>query len=170
MTRLAGSPFCDGSVALLAGPTFLHINTRSRRDDQSMREHCCHCKASSWLGQRGQLCSHINARKSFLHINGTLPSEVLLYILSGGTDKAFFLLYSPLLSFPFEMRKHFESWVKFGRCLLPSFFQFCTLLLHCNLSLPLLYFFGREISLGFSLQCWSNDRIHPFLSEYLVTS
>ena len=27
VTRLAGSPFCDGRVALLAGPTFLHINT-----------------------------------------------------------------------------------------------------------------------------------------------
>ena len=68
VTRLAGSAFCDGRVTLLAGRTLLHINTltrlagstRSRRDD--MREHCCHCKASSWLGQRGQLFSHINAR------------------------------------------------------------------------------------------------------------
>ena len=55
MTRLAGSPFFDGRVTLLAGPTFLHINTLarlagstpSRRDNQSMRERC-------WLGQRGQ--------------------------------------------------------------------------------------------------------------------
>ena len=49
VTRLAGSPFCDGRVTLLAGPTFLHINTLarlagstpSRRDNQSMRELCC---------------------------------------------------------------------------------------------------------------------------------
>ena len=27
VTRLAGSPFCDGRVTLLAGPTFPHINT-----------------------------------------------------------------------------------------------------------------------------------------------
>ena len=60
VTRLAGSPFFDGRVTLLAGPTFLHINTLarpagptflhintlarpagsnpSRRDNQSMRE------------------------------------------------------------------------------------------------------------------------------------
>ena len=70
VTRLAGLPFCDGRVTLLAGPTFLHINTlarlagstRLRRDDQSMRELCCHWKVSSWLGQRGQHFSHINAR------------------------------------------------------------------------------------------------------------
>ena len=70
VTRLAGLPFWDGRVTLLAGPTFLHINTlarlagstRSRRDDQSMRELCCYWKVSSWLGQRGQLFSHINAR------------------------------------------------------------------------------------------------------------
>ena len=63
VTRLAGSPFCDGRVTLLGGPTFLHINTLarlagstpSRRDNQSMRKRCC-------LGQRGQLFSHINAR------------------------------------------------------------------------------------------------------------
>ena len=69
VTRLAGLPFCGGRVTLLAGPTFLHINTlarlagstRSRRDDQSMRELCCYWKVSSWLGQRGQLFSHINA-------------------------------------------------------------------------------------------------------------
>ena len=55
VTRLAGSPFFDGRVTLLAGPTFLHINTLacpagstpSRRVNQSMRERC-------WLGQRGQ--------------------------------------------------------------------------------------------------------------------
>ena len=47
VTRLAGSPSFVGRVTLLAGPTFLRINTlahpagptRSRRDDQSMREH-----------------------------------------------------------------------------------------------------------------------------------
>ena len=63
VTCLAGSPFLDGRVTLLAGPTFLHIktlarpagSTPSRRNNQSMRE-CC------WLGQRGQLFSHINAR------------------------------------------------------------------------------------------------------------
>ena len=63
VTCLAGSPFFDGTVTLLAGPTFLHINTLarlagstpSRRDNQSMREPCL-------LRQRGQLFSHINAR------------------------------------------------------------------------------------------------------------
>ena len=63
VTLLAGSPFFDGRVTLLAGPTFLHINTlaraagstSSKRNNQSMRE-CC------WLGQRGQLFSHVNAR------------------------------------------------------------------------------------------------------------
>ena len=30
VTRLAGSPFFDGRVTLLAGPTFLHINTSAR--------------------------------------------------------------------------------------------------------------------------------------------
>ena len=30
VTRLAGSSFCDGRVTLLAGPTFLHINTLVR--------------------------------------------------------------------------------------------------------------------------------------------
>ena len=67
VTRLAGSPFFNGRVTLLAGPTFLHMNTLarpagstpSRRDNQSMRERC-------WLGQRGQLLSHINARWSWL--------------------------------------------------------------------------------------------------------
>ena len=29
-TRLAGSPFCDGRVTLLTGPTFLHVNTLAR--------------------------------------------------------------------------------------------------------------------------------------------
>ena len=56
MTRLTGSPFCEGRVTLPADPTFLHTNTLarpagstwSRRDNQSVREHC-------WLGQRGQL-------------------------------------------------------------------------------------------------------------------
>ena len=51
-----GSIFCDGRVAFLIGPTFLHINTfahqagstRWRRDNQSMRERCS-------LGQPGQL-------------------------------------------------------------------------------------------------------------------
>ena len=59
----AGSPFFEGRVTLLAGSTFLHINTLarpagstpSRRDNQSMHERC-------WLWQRGQLFSHINAR------------------------------------------------------------------------------------------------------------
>ena len=52
-----------GSVIPLAGPAFLHINalarpagsTRSRRENQSMRQW-------SWLGQRGQIFSHINVR------------------------------------------------------------------------------------------------------------
>ena len=63
MTSLAGSPPFDSRVPFLAEPTFLYINTsarppgssRSRRDDQSMRERCCHWKDSSWLGQRCQL-------------------------------------------------------------------------------------------------------------------
>ena len=60
VTRLGKSPFFDGRVTLLAGPTFLHINTLarpagstpSRRDNQNMHERY-------WLGQRGQLFSHI---------------------------------------------------------------------------------------------------------------
>ena len=55
------SSFFDGRVTLQDGPTFLLINilarpvgsTRSRRDNQSMRERCC-------LGRRGQICSLIN--------------------------------------------------------------------------------------------------------------
>ena len=55
--RLAtGSPIFGGRVTFPAEPTFLHTNTlarvagltRSRRDIQSMREHC-------WLGQRDQV-------------------------------------------------------------------------------------------------------------------
>ena len=50
VTRLAGSPSFDGRVTLLAGPNFLHMSTlarpagstRPRRDDQSMRGHCCY--------------------------------------------------------------------------------------------------------------------------------
>ena len=60
VTRLAGSSFFDGRVTLLAGPTFLHINTLARlagstpprRHNQIMRERC-------WLWQRGQLFSII---------------------------------------------------------------------------------------------------------------
>ena len=57
MTRLAaGLPFCEGRVILPADPTFLHTNTLARpagstwskRDNQSMCEHC-------WLWQKGQL-------------------------------------------------------------------------------------------------------------------
>ena len=52
--KKVGSAF-DCRVTLLAGQTFLHINTLartagstlSRRDNQSMHERC-------WLGQRGQ--------------------------------------------------------------------------------------------------------------------
>ena len=60
VTRLAGSPFFDGRVTLLAGPTFLHTlarpagSTPSRRDNQSMRER-------SWLGQRGNLVPRTRA-------------------------------------------------------------------------------------------------------------
>ena len=35
VTRLAGSPFFDGKVTLLAGPTFLHINTLARLAGQT---------------------------------------------------------------------------------------------------------------------------------------
>ena len=70
VTCKAGSSSFDGRVTLLAGPTFLHINTlappagsaRSRRDDQSMPKHCLHWKTSSWLGKKGQVFSHVNAR------------------------------------------------------------------------------------------------------------
>ena len=57
VTRQAtGSPFCEGRFTLLANPKFLLTNTltrpagstQSRRNSQSMCEHC-------WLGQRGQL-------------------------------------------------------------------------------------------------------------------
>ena len=55
-------------VTLLARQTFLHLNTlarlagstRPRWDDQSMRENCS-WKASTWIGPKGQLLSHINA-------------------------------------------------------------------------------------------------------------
>ena len=58
MTRLSGSPSFNDRVTLLAWPTFLHINTlarpfgstRSRRDDQCMREHCSHWKATKAKG------------------------------------------------------------------------------------------------------------------------
>ena len=62
MTRLIGSPFCGGKVTLLAGLTFLHINTMA------------HPATSTWSGpenqyvrqrfrhrQRGQLFSPIDA-------------------------------------------------------------------------------------------------------------
>ena len=63
MTRLSGSPFCNGRVTLLIGLTFLHINTmahpavstQSRPDNQSMRQSFCH-------RQRGQLFASIDAR------------------------------------------------------------------------------------------------------------
>ena len=59
---------------LLAAPTFLHINTmacpagstRSRRDNQSMRER-------RWLGQRG-LCHYKRLLKSFPSLPGKLFS------------------------------------------------------------------------------------------------
>ena len=38
VTRLAGSPFCDGRVTLLAGPTFLHINTLARSAGRTSRK------------------------------------------------------------------------------------------------------------------------------------
>ena len=57
VTRQAAcSPFCEGRVTVLADLAFLLTNTltrpagstQSRRNNQSMCEHC-------WLGQRGQL-------------------------------------------------------------------------------------------------------------------
>ena len=39
VTRLAGSPFYDGRVTLLAGPTFLHINTLARLAKARQSEH-----------------------------------------------------------------------------------------------------------------------------------
>ena len=38
VTRLAGLPFCVGRVTLLAGPTFLHINTGSPSRVNSVKE------------------------------------------------------------------------------------------------------------------------------------
>ena len=92
-----GSPFIDGRVILLAGLTFLHVNTLAhpagstwlRRDNQSMPE-CC------WPGQGGQLFSHINAAKvglagrltlfpgtTFLYINGALACVQSSPIIEG---------------------------------------------------------------------------------------
>ena len=65
--KAAGSPFFDRRVTLLAGPTFLHINflahparsTRSRRDNQSMRERF-------WQGNGVNFFSHISTRLRLL--------------------------------------------------------------------------------------------------------
>ena len=43
VTRLAGSPFCDGRVTLLAGPTFLHINTLARSAGTTPRKLSVFC-------------------------------------------------------------------------------------------------------------------------------
>ena len=40
----AGAPFCKGSVTLLAGPTFLHINTLARVNSVNER-HLAHAQA-----------------------------------------------------------------------------------------------------------------------------
>lgn len=40
----AGTPFCKGSVTLLAGPTFLHINTLARVNSVKER-HLAHAQA-----------------------------------------------------------------------------------------------------------------------------
>ena len=61
--KAAGSPFFDSRVTFLAGPASLHKNflaqptrsTRSRRDNQSMRERF-------WQGNGVNLFSHISAR------------------------------------------------------------------------------------------------------------
>ena len=71
VTCLAGSPFFDGRVTLLAGPTFLHMNTfarlagstPSRRDNQSMRKHC-------WFGQRGQFFFSYKRSLKFTRLGG----------------------------------------------------------------------------------------------------
>ena len=86
MTRLAGSPFCEGRVTLLAEPPFLYTNTlacpagstRSRWDNQSMCEHY-------WLGKgvnhffrwlRGRVTVFFGT--TFLHMNGTQRDEIKL--------------------------------------------------------------------------------------------
>lgn len=68
VTRIAGSPFCDGMLTFLARPIFLHINTfvhsavstRSRGDIRA----CANTAVSSWLEKWAQLFSHISARLS----------------------------------------------------------------------------------------------------------
>ena len=87
VTRLAaGSPFCEGRVTVLADPAFLLTNTLtrpagstwSRRDNQSICEHC-------WLGQKGQLFFPLTQlegdplfRAAFLHMNGAKRDEIKL--------------------------------------------------------------------------------------------
>ena len=94
-TRLARFPFCDGKVTILAGPSFLRINTLARildpsaphgveiapsrvnlvtwlrRDNQSMRT-CCFTQSRQvrvLLGRATEVVkffSHIDARSSWL--------------------------------------------------------------------------------------------------------
>ena len=87
VTRLAGSPFFDGRVTLLAGPTFLHINTLARpagstpsgRDNQSMRDRC-------WLGQRGQLSSYIKCSLELTRLGVTLFPGTTFLLINGAYD------------------------------------------------------------------------------------
>ena len=52
VTRLAGLPFCDGRVTLLAGPTFLHINTLARLAGSTRsRETIRACASSVVIGK-----------------------------------------------------------------------------------------------------------------------
>ena len=83
VTRLAGSPFLDGRVTPIAGPTFLHINTlarpagstRSMRGNQSMRERC-------WLGQRVNffLVETLSRDNFSLYKQGLRQREFLLIV------------------------------------------------------------------------------------------
>lgn len=88
VTRIAGSPFCDGTLTFLARPIFLHINTfvhsavstRSRGDIRA----CANTAVSSWLEKWAQLFSHISARLSWLGQEGEpIPRTTFLHVKRG---------------------------------------------------------------------------------------
>ena len=80
VTRLAGSPFFDGRVTLLAGPTFLHINTLahpagstpSRRDNQSLASAVGSGKGVNFCLAEVDSAGRVTLfpGTTFLHING----------------------------------------------------------------------------------------------------
>ena len=77
--KAAGSPFFDSRVTFLAGPASLHINflaqptrsTRSRRDNQSMRERFWQGNGVNlFFSYKRSLWEWPSPETSFLHLNG----------------------------------------------------------------------------------------------------